>query len=433
MDELKTLKKSGVINKFNEEEFKKYQTTNLTYDREKVTVGDVATADFGNLNHINLWLFFKKINCRWHVQFSIEGKETLSKWHTVDDIFWAGRKVGLLPVVMGSIKSKLWENVGRGLPESIAPLEDEYIDHRNNINDAAKQAIQGRFRISHMAEVDLNQVLNAKAFRADKGDIEKIDTNPNILDSLRAADAINQDMTEMVPVGMESKTIVPRGTSRTLGAVELSLGQQNEKLSVNLLHRNETYFRKLIHRVGHAILAFETDETIIKIAAEKAKVNPPTIDGNVIDLKSLELNFQVRVNAGLGNMPKQQKANLIIEIGDWRKTHGVPTDFGDIAKQLNTLAGFHEDAFSLAEIPPPPGPELKGVVNIDLAFVPEAMREAFLMKFMQDSTEITAKGSAKVSKKPEGTGRPSDMVANPRTDLDVPAGGLPRGGSGGYN
>jgi hypothetical protein len=424
IDFLKSLHKNGILNKFDLKAIQAYQTTTYSdYDEpEFLTAADPVTADFGKLNHVNLWLFFKKINCRWHVQFSVEGKETLSTWKTVDDVFWAGRKVGLLPVVLGSIKSKLWEIVGRGLPESIAPIEDEWTDHRNNINDAAKQAIQGRFRIDHDAEVDLNQVLNARAFRANKGDIEKIDTNPNILDSLRATEALNQDLSEMVPVGMESRTIVPRGTSRTLGAVELSLGQQNEKLSVHLLHRNETYFKKVIHRVGHAILSFETDETIIRIAAEKAKVQPPTIDGQTVDLKGLDLDFQVRVNAGLGNMPKQQKANLIIEMADWRKSHGVPTDFNDVAKQLNVLAGFQEDAFALAEIPPPPGPELKGVINIDLAFVPEPMREAFLMKFMQEADQITAKGVGKTPKTPEGAGRPSDMVANPISETDVPAG-----------
>lgn len=435
MDELRVLEKRKTIKLPDEDLVRGYQKTSSEYSRETLTVGDPAESDFGDLNHVDMWLFFKKKECRWYVQFSLEGKEELSDWLLVDDIFWGGRKVGFLPVVMGSIKAKLWEIVGRGLPEAIAPIEDEWIDHRNNINDATKIAIQGRYRISHMAEVDLDQLLNAKAFRADKGDVEKIDQNPNVIDSLRATDALNQDLTEMVPVGMESRTIVPRGTSRTLGATQLSLGQQNEKLSVNLLHRNETYFKKLIHRIGHLILAFETDETIIRIAADKAKMEVPTTDGQDVDLRALDLDFQVKVAAGLGNMPSQQKADLIIQLGGWRREHGVPTDFAEMGKQLNILAGFNEDAFTPAEMPPPPGPELKGTINIDLAYVPEQMREAFLMKFMQDASQITAKGDAKVQKPPkrEGQARPSDMVHNPASDLMPGPGGIPRGGRGGYN
>ena len=208
----------------------------------------------------------------------------------------------------------MWEALGRGEPETIAPHEDELINHKNNVSDAAKIEIQGRYRLDPDSNINIDDLLNKRVFHAEKGEFERIEQNLNVVDSLRVADGINAEIAELVPVGIESKHMVPRGTARTLGAMQLGLGAQNEKLSVQLIVRNQTFFEPLLYLIAQLLMAYETDETILKLAGARAKKGmgenapanfPPTVvdveAGKLrIDHRQLDLDFNIKINAGLG-------------------------------------------------------------------------------------------------------------------------------------
>lgn len=403
IDEIRQLEEAGVIDTSpSDEDLEKYQK-NETGDDTGKTAGDTEGVDLGDLNRLEVWAYFHKVKGRWMVSFSIDGKLELSKAKPVNDVFFNGRKVNRLPVVMGTTKLKLWEAVGRGIPETIAPIEDEWTDHRNNLNDAAKLSLKGKWRLRPDSDVDIDSLLNEEVFYANEGEATRIETDYNIAGAMRAADAVNADLNELIPVGMDSKQVVPKGVDKTLGAVQLALGASNEKLSVGIMVRNFTFFRPLLYLIAQLEIAFETDETIARIAGQKVKhqqegqqvpFTPPQVQGQqgpMVDFSQLDIDVDIQINAGLGSVPRQQKVQNLMMAGQYAAQAGIQVDRLAMFKQGMVLIGFDEDAFNpQIQQPPPQGPELKGTINIDLALLPQQVQMMLLQKFMDGSQEIKA-------------------------------------------
>jgi hypothetical protein len=408
LDDLINMAKSGTIDKVTAEDLEQYRTPGLNASTggvvsqrsgQATTVGDPDNFDMGDLNCIPLWIYFKRVGCQWKCFFSAKGEKQLSGLKDVNDLFFRGRKVHRLPVVMGTSKLKLWEAVGRGLPETIAPIEDEWSAHRNNINDAAKMTIQGRYRLEPTSRIKVDDLINAAVFRASKGEYEKVDQNLNLSDSMRAAESINADMTELIPIGMENRQITPRGTTKTLGAVQLALGQSNEKLSVQLMVRNETFLKPLLSLIAELLMAFETDSNILRIAAIKAGFAPMQWQGTV-DFRQLDFPVQVSINAGLGSMPRQQKAENALQLFDWGKMNGIRQDTGKIYRMLSSLAGFEPEQFvdkSPQQAPPKPVAEMKLAINTDFITLPIELQQFITERVLNSdmgSSPIEAKLTA---------------------------------------
>jgi hypothetical protein len=210
-DELKKMAESGILDKklLNDDLIRKYQktkTTPTTYSlRNEKLLDEPADVDLGELGKIDLTCFFFKENSRWMCQFSFDFIDELSGIKPVNEVWFHGRKVHILPVVVGHTKPKLWESGGRAVPEIIAPIEDEHIDHKNNVNDAAKIAIQGRWWVDEDSDVNIDRLLNARVVRGRKDeDFGALETNFDVITTLRADDARNMEINELIPAGVMS-------------------------------------------------------------------------------------------------------------------------------------------------------------------------------------------------------------------------------------
>ncbi len=335
---------------------------------------DPNTVDMGEYNRVELWTVFEKVDNCWKVSFSLRGEMELKENQTVNDVFFGGRPFDRLPVVMGASDIELWEALGRGIPKLIAPIEDELSDHRNNVNDMAKEAAQGKYRLNEDSDVDIDSLLNDKVFYAKQGDVEKLDRSGEMAVVMRAADSVVADINEVAGAGMQSKFLVPKGAGGdTLGAAQLALGQTDKKLSTRLLVRNVTFTNPLLRIIAEMEFAFETDEVLARIAAKQAKIDPMQVSTinqgkKMIDFSLLDFDVDIQINAGLGNVPKQQKAAKILQWAEWAKSNGLPVDLMAVSNQVKVLNGFNEDQFMLKEVPPPKTPpvDYKMSLAVDL-------------------------------------------------------------------
>lgn len=388
LDELIQYCKLGVFDAITVAELEKMHGSSneeVAVDNDK-TVADPKQYTLDSVTDIKLWAFFKKVDCQWHVVFSIKGEKELSTLRKVNEVYFRGRRVNKLPVVMGTYKLKLWENVGRGMPELLAPLEDEWIDHRNNINDAAKRAIQGRYRLEPTSRLKIDDLINNVVHRASKGEYEKVEDDFSVLTQLRVAETIQADMLEVVPANSNNPLVVPRNSTKTLGATQLAMGQQNKKLSVQLMIRNETFFKPLLRLIVELIFAFETDDTILRVAAQKAGYVAPQV-GNLIDFRQLDLDVDITINAGMGMMPREQKAQLGMQVFDWGVAHGIQQDSMKMYRTLSTLAGFEADQF-VSKVPvvaEPPKTETTLAIKADWLQLPVEIQSVLTQNLMAAS------------------------------------------------
>lgn len=391
-DEIQGYVDKGVFDKISEEDIKRFQDVNSTERADTTSVAtDPKTVNLDHFNRVPVWIWFEKKGCQWFSTFILGGIVEVKKETNVNEVFFGGRRVNRLPVVLGCIDFELWEWIGRGLPKLIAPLEDELVNHKNNINDAAKLTIEGRWRINPGSDVDIDMLLNAKTFEAAPGEVERMQDNFGILESMRAADIIAQDMAEVVPVGMSSKNLVPKGTAKTLGAVQLALGDEKKTLNSRLMCFNVTFMKPLLYLIAQNEFSFETDELILRIAGANVKTdnsgqpanfNVP-MSGGKIDLSSLDLEVEIQINAGLGAIPRQQKFQKMIQVYQLGKELGINQDNEKIYEQACVLASFNPGQFkSKAPSPQPPEPEISGTVNIDIAALRPDLQEQVIMRLL---------------------------------------------------
>lgn len=422
-----------VFNATTEEDLKKYQVTSIDEHSDDNTTGtDPATVDFSDLNSIEVWAFFDREGNDWGVQFSLKGEKPLSRRKPVNDVFFNGREVNCLPVVIGYADDELWENVGRGLPKVIAPLEDEATDHRNNYNDYAKQLLQGKSWVSPDSDIDIDDLINRPVVMGVYGqDFGQIPLPQGAMDVLRATDSINSEMNGLIPVSVSAmgSRVVQKGQNATLGTVQMNQAAADGKIGVSLTIYKETFFEQLLYLIAQLEFSWETDELVAKYAASKVPngFQAPT-DGMNIDFRTLDFDFDVQINAGLGSVPLQQKAQTLIQVGDWRKANGVPTDMGSIAQQLNVVTGYDAQAFDLPAPPQPSPPdvEYKATVNIDLAALLALAPEAgtFLMqKMLSGEMSVDAKVTQKDPKQREAEQNGGGLFTPDRTGDFVDATG----------
>jgi hypothetical protein len=329
--------------------------------------------------------------------------EELSAGKPVNEVFFGGRAVNILPVSVGYNKPKLLEQVGWAIPELIAPLEDEHTNHRNNVNDAAKIAIQGRWWMEEGGDTNIDNLLNARVVYGKMGqDFGPLETNMDVITSMRADDTLNMEINELIPAGLQSQArgIVPKGTNKTLGATQLGKMESDEKLGVQIVTRNQTFFYKVMYLIAQLTIAFETSEAVLKIAGNKAGVQLPTVtkaDGTqVLDISVLDFDVTVKINAGLGSSPRYQKAQSTMQLVDWGSGHKLPVNTMAAYRQLSVLAGYGPDDLIDKQpppSPPPPAVEYKATVAIDLAELLRLSPDAgqFLIgKMMGGEMDVTA-------------------------------------------
>lgn len=386
--QLQAMGDAGILDKgkLTNELLKKHQKTpadSLTYSLSgDKTVDNGQDVDLKGHNSVELGVFFYKEKCRWYVCFSLGNfTDEISARKPVNDVWYRGEMVNILPVSVGYSKPKLLEQIGWAIPELIRPIEDEHTNHKNNINDAAKIAIQGRWWMEQDSDVNVDQLLNARVVYGREGtDFGALDTNADVVTTMRADDMLNQEINELIPAGLQSgaRGIVPKGTNRTLGATQMGKMESDEKLGVQIVTRNQTFFNKILYLIGKLTIIFETDETILRIAANKAGVPLPvvnTLDGRqIIDRSFFDFDFDTQINAGLGSAPRYQKANSTMQLVDWGKEHGIRVDAVAAYRQLSVLAGYGpEDLLDKSELPPPPPPQVEYKLSLTVT-LDELMR-----------------------------------------------------------
>ena len=365
VDEVLDYSAKGVFDKVKREEVEQYLTLEGTTgpNTDRTASALTKNTDLGDLNNVEVWIFWEKIGFRWMVSFSLEGKKALTKKpKPSDDVFFNGRRVNVLPVVIGYFDKELNENIGRSLPQAIAPIEDQYIDHINNINDISKNIARGgRIRISPSTDVDIDQVMNAGAFYADEGEVEFIQYNPGIMESLRASDMHAAAINSIAPIGVSQVNIAPKGTTKTLGQSQLLQGSADAKRYVQLMVRNQTFFKPLLWVIAQLEFAYETNEKALRIAASQVPgFQLPIVMGSdgkeMIDVSVLDFDVDVQINAGLGEMPDVQKFNNLAQFEAFCKQIGIMLDPMMLGQMAASWAGYAFDRFNPQ---PPSNPEPK--------------------------------------------------------------------------
>lgn len=233
---------------------------------------------------------------------------------------------GERPYVMGVGAIEPHNALPMSLVESIQPLQDEANDTRNLALDSIKQSISPIAKVKRGQKVDLRQLRkrgpDATIMVNDKDDVTFDIAPVNAAVAFEQMDRINVEMDELAGSFSTSSVQSNRNLNETVGGMKLMSGSAGGKTEFDLRVMVETWVEPAIRHVVWLIQFYESDDRLLAIAGDKAKLfQKYGIDKVDDDLLSEEVT--VRVNVGIGSADPMQRL---------QKFFGSLSTLGEIAQ-----------------------------------------------------------------------------------------------------
>lgn len=202
--------------------------------------------------------------------------------------------------------------------ELAAPHQKELNDIANQRLDNVQLALNRRWLYRRGANVNLSQLKKSiPGGGIGVGDLEKDVKEINFQDvtgsSYQEQDRLSQELDELLGMFSGSSVQANRSLNETVGGMNLL---QNDAVTVaeyELRTWIETWVEPVLRNLQKLIAMFETDETVLAIAAEESKLFQRYGENFQID-QLLDRELIVSVNVGIGNTDPTQKLNRIAQV-----------------------------------------------------------------------------------------------------------------------
>lgn len=236
--------------------------------------------------------------------------------------------------------------------ETWQPMQQEMNEITNLGLDALKMSISPITKVKKGRDVDLKQVQNrgpdAHIHVTDADDVT-FDRAPVPPNTQQALGQLNVDFDELAGVFSNGSVQTNRQLNETVGGMQLLASSANAMTEFDLRVWVETWVEPVLHQIVRTIMYYETDETIIAVAGEKAGLisamvqppeppqqpaqpgmppqqpqqppqqgleqakqkQPPVKPSAVIEALD-KINVTVRVNIGIGAMDSGQKLQKLM-------------------------------------------------------------------------------------------------------------------------
>ena len=218
-----------------------------------------------------------------------------------------------MPAVIGLCLTESHKLIGEGFPEPLEGPQESYNMTLNMRKDNVAMALTPHAVVSRFGNVDLNSITQRRTggvTLADDPSAVAWDRPPDVTRSAyMEAQADDGMMQELSGVTASVQGMSDAGTATES---QINLNQGAAKIDLFSAITSETYMRRFYYLLAKFIGKFETDEMILRIANENAKIIRDS------DIYDLEFDIDVILNVGFGNMGRDQEikqALLLLDRG----------------------------------------------------------------------------------------------------------------------
>lgn len=242
---------------------------------------------------------------------------------------------GERPIVMGQCLVEAHRIYPAGKPELTEDLQREANDVVNQRLDNVRLALNKRYLVKRGAQVDLRSIVrnspgSATLVSDTEKDVKTLETRDVTASAYQEQDRINADFDEIAGQFLPGSVQTNRRMNETVGGMQLMAGGANMVGEMDLRTFTETWAQPVLRQVVRLVQTYETDITVIGIAADKAQVFQRFGIDQITD-ELLGQDLTVRVNVGMGATDPTQRLNRMLTAG---KT--IRELFGDsVASLLN--------------------------------------------------------------------------------------------------
>lgn len=222
------------------------------------------------------------------------------------------------------------------------PLTEMINDVTNQRMDNVKLVLNKRYAIRRNSKIDLGALMrNVPGGGVMMDDVNadyKIMETPDVTQSSYVEqDRLSVEADELLGTFSQASVSNNRSLNETVGGMNLMAAGANQVQELGLRTFIETWVEPVLRTMVKLEALYETDETVLALAAGKAEI------AHQIDDSLMMQDLVVRVNVGMGNTNPDQK--LARFLGPLRAAAELPEfigelDFEEVGKEIFALAGM---------------------------------------------------------------------------------------------
>jgi len=326
-----------------------YDSTRQTREEDREDSGDQDhTKELGDYDIVWVLKNFIRHEGETYVYYTLGTQYRLTDPKPLKEVVFHGE----IPITMGYVVVETHKLFPSGLIELGANLQKEINEIANTRLDNVKLVMNKRWKVKRGSQVDLRALVRNVAggvtLVEEMGDVEGEEFHDVTGSSYQEQDRLNVDFDETVGSFSASTIQTNRRLNETVGGMQMLKGGINSLVEYSLRVFAETWVEPTLRQLVKLEQYYETDETILAIAAEKAQlVKKYGINKVTDDLLNQELTLNVNVGMGATD-PIMRVQNFMLGIRtivEVIKTDqsGV-LDIQEIAKEVFGRIGYKDGA-----------------------------------------------------------------------------------------
>jgi len=273
------------------------------------------------------------------IYYTLHTVKRLTKPKSLDSVYWHGER----PVTMGFYIIESHRAMPPGTPELGEQLQKEGNEIVNTRQDNVKLALNKRYLVKRGAQVNLRSLLRNAAGSATivdntADDVRELEWNDVTRSSYEEQNRIDVDFDDLVGNFSGGSVKNNRSMSETVGGMNMIQSAAGQLTDYGLKTFSETWYEPTISQVAKLIQYYESDRTVIGVAADKAEIWEE-IQQVTEELMKSDLLITVDIGVGTSN-PGFRLERLISGVGAVTKIMAEAPPNMDIEEVVGEIFGY---------------------------------------------------------------------------------------------
>lgn len=289
--------------------------------------------------------------------YTLKDQHLLSDPRPIEEVFLHGE----VPVTIGFCIIETHTALPKGLVQLGSGLQQEANEICNQRLDNVKFVLNKRWIVRRGSNIDVESMLRnvpggvTMANDTEK-DIREINWADVTASSFQEQDRLNADLDGLMGGGMDSSSVMTnRKLNETVGGMRLMAQGQNALTEYTLRVFVESWAEPTLRQLVKLEQYYESDETILAIAAQRAGVYQKLRQNPDLD-RLLKQDLNLTVNIGMGATdPEARFQRFMQAMGAYSQlSQAAPPDAAlpEIRKELFGLAGFKDSKRFFTKVDP---------------------------------------------------------------------------------
>lgn len=341
---------------------------------------DSTTAEDGYFATVWCHENFVRINGEEYVYWTLGTALMLTDPAPLSEVYFHNRR----PIVMGYSNLEAHKTYPAAHTQMIEGLQEVTNDVQNQRLDNVQLVLNKRYLLKRGQQIDTGALMRnvpggAVVTQDPEKDVRVLETNDVTASSYNEQDRVDVQLDEMMGAFSQSSVSNNRTLNETVGGMNLINSSANAVTEYSIRVWVETWVEPVLRQLMLLEQKYESDETIIALAAETANLDRFGINEVTDELLMRELTLSVNVGIGATN-PQQKVERLVYGMN---AVAGLPggldgLNADEVRTEIFGALGYKNGArfFTPAEgeeqPEPPPSPEM-----LDFELRKEEMQRKF--------------------------------------------------------